>query len=115
MGVIDYSPQTVGFRKTGNDLIHFFADVFITDKRKHIIKTAAPGNLYIGVFLALETVGDIFYKEESEDIVLVLGSIHASAQFIAARTKGAIQFSFLYRQGFSPLSGFAGVCAAGKT
>jgi hypothetical protein len=32
MGIVDYAPQAVGFRKTGNDLIHFFTDVFIAER-----------------------------------------------------------------------------------
>ena len=40
-------------------------------------------------------VGDVFDEQQDQHIVLVLGGIHAAAQFVAAFPEGAVKFGFL--------------------
>ena len=39
-------------------------------------------------------VADVFDEEEDEDVVFVLGSVHAAAEFVAGGPEGTVEFRF---------------------
>ena len=99
MGVIDHAAQLVvpGFGQLGNHLVHALADVLGALQRDHIIEAAALGYGNISIFYALEFVRDILHKQQGQNIILVLRSIHAAAQLVTACPEGAVNLIFLYR------------------
>ena len=64
MGIIDYAAKIVlaGFCQLGDDLVHFFADIFITLQCNQIIEAAAIGDRNVGVFYTLELVCNILHE-----------------------------------------------------
>ena len=98
MGIVDHAAEIVlpGFCQLGNDLVHFFTDIFIALQRNQIIEAATFGNRNIGIFYALKLVRNIFHEQQGQDIVFILRGVHAAPQFIAARPKRTVQLIFLY-------------------
>jgi hypothetical protein len=63
-------------------------------QRNHVLETGALRNgnrriRHTGVFVA-----DVLDEQQDQHVVLVLAGIHATAQFVAARPEGAIEFRF---------------------
>ena len=98
MGIVDHAAEIVlpGFCQLGNDLVHFFTDIFIALQRNQIIEAATFRNRNIGIFYALKLVRNIFHEQQGQDIVFILRGVHAAPQFIAARPKRTVQLIFLY-------------------
>jgi hypothetical protein len=88
--------ELVGARQRTEDLfVDLVADVGFAFEGNHVAETCTGrngdfGKPDTGIFIA-----DILYKEQDEDIVLILAGIHASAQFVAALPEGGIEFGFL--------------------
>ena len=102
VGHIDDALQIISLGQPPDDLVDLVADLLIALKFHHIRKPAARGHVQQHVLLARVLVGDIFNKQLHQDIILVLGGVHAAPQLIAAFPQGAVQFRFF--QGHCKLS-----------
>ena len=64
-------------------------------QRNHVGKGRTGGYLQRGEGLAGVLVGDVLEEQEDEDVVLVLGSVHAPAEFVAGGPEGGVEVGFL--------------------
>ena len=76
-------------------LVYLVADVGLALERDHVGKTRSGRDGDGRVRLAGVAVADVFHEQQGEHVVFVLRSVHAAAQFVAARPEGGIEFGFL--------------------
>ena len=77
-----------------DDLVDLVADLLVALERDHVGEAAALGHVDQGVRLAGVLVGDVLHEQQDEDVVLVLGGIHAAAQLVAGLPEGGVEFGF---------------------
>ena len=58
-------------------------------------KPPPAGHLDQGVGLAGVLVRDVLHEQQRQDVVLVLGGVHAAAQLVAALPERAVELGFL--------------------
>ena len=63
-----------------DDLVDLVADLLVALQRHHVGETAALGHIEHGILLAGVFVGDVFHEQQDQDVVLVLGGVHAAAE-----------------------------------
>jgi len=93
--VVDDACQVVRFGEFRDGLVHLFANVLVVLERDEVIKTTACQDVDIGVFLPLELVGHVLHKKERQNVVLVLASVHAAAQFVTRFPERRVEFVLL--------------------
>ena len=84
IGLVDDALQLIRLGQLADDLVDLVADLLVTLQAHHIGETAALGDHDQRIGIPGVLVRHIFHKEQREDVVLVLRSVHAAAQFIAA-------------------------------
>jgi hypothetical protein len=87
--------EVVGLGELGYDNIDLFADLFVAPERGHVGEAAALRHHDQTIRIASVFVGNIFYEKKNKNVILVLGSIHATAKLVATLPKRAIYFGFL--------------------
>lgn len=93
---IGWLGEIVGEEEGAEDLfVNLVPDVGLALERGHIGETGAGRDRDRGEGLTGEFIADVFYEEEDEDVILVLGGIHAAAEFVAAGPEGGVEFGFL--------------------
>ena len=93
--VVDDACQVVRFGEFRDGLVHLFANVLVVLERDEVIKTTACRDVDIGVLLTLELVGHVLHKKERQNVVLVLASVHAAAQFVTRFPERRVKFVLL--------------------
>ena len=81
---IDHAFEIVVLGELRNNLVDLIADLFIAFQCNHIGKSATRRNLNQRIALTRIFVGDVFYEEEDENIILILRGVHPTTKFIAA-------------------------------
>ncbi len=109
VGDIDHALEVVRLSELGDNLVHLLADLFIALGRHHISEAAALRHIEKSVLLLAVFVRNVFHEQQDEHVVLVLRSVHAAAQFIAARPQRRIKFRFFDSHASGSLLEMAGV------
>jgi hypothetical protein len=91
VGHVNDAAQVVFGGERGDDLVDLFADLFVALAVDHVGEGAAGGHGEEAVGVGGGLVGDEFDEEQGEDVILVLGGVHAAAQFVAGFPEGAIE------------------------
>ena len=99
MRIVDHAAKVIisGFGKLGDDFVHFLANILISLQRNKIIEAPAFRHRNICILNPFEFVRNILHEQQGKNVILILRSIHAASQFIAASPKGAVQFILLNR------------------
>ena len=88
--------QLVGVGQRPDDLlVDLIADVRLALEGDHVLETGTFGDGYRRIRDARVLVGDVFDEQQDENVVLILASVHAAAQFVTGGPKGGIEFGFL--------------------
>lgn len=82
---INVADSRIGRRDFLDHLVHLVAQIVLVADGVHVIEACAPGNHDQGSTSGLVQITDVFDEEQSQNIILVLGSVHAAAQFVAGR------------------------------
>ncbi len=102
VGLVDNALEFVGLGEPADDLVDLVADLLVAFEIYHVGETATGRHFNERVRIASVLVGDVLHKQQRQDVVLVLRSIHAAAQLVAALPDRGIELGFL--QGHSSVS-----------
>ena len=93
--LIDDTLKIVWFGELADNLVDFVADLNVAFQLHHVVETAAIGDFNERVGLCGVLVGDILHEQQRQDVVLVLGGVHAAAQLVAALPERGVDLGFL--------------------
>ena len=102
IGLVDDALEIVGLGELGDDLVDLVADLLVALEGDHVGEAAALGDIEHGVFLAGVLVGDVLDEQQDQHVVLVLRSVHAAAQLVAAFPERTVEFRLLDGHGSIP-------------
>lgn len=95
VGHVNDAFQAVGFGKIADNFVDLVADLGVLFKGDHVREAAAIRHVQQGIRLATVLVRYVLDEQKNENVVLVLGSVHAAAHLIAGFPKSAVEFGFL--------------------
>ena len=84
----------VSLGEFADDFVDFLTDVFVASEVFHGVETTIFWYDDDGVGVVVRFVGDVFHEEEREDVVFVLGCVHAAAEFVAALPERCVELRF---------------------
>ena len=94
VGLVDDALEFVGFGKLADDLVDPVADFLVALEFRHVVETTAVRHFDERVRVARVLVRDVLHEQQRQHIILVLGGIHAAAQFVAALPERGIELGF---------------------
>ncbi len=92
VGDINHALKVVRLGEFRDDDVDLFADLLIATERHHVGEAAAFRDFDQTIGIAGIFVGDVFHEQQNEDVILILGGIHAAAKRVAAGPKRTIDF-----------------------
>ena len=83
ISLVNDALEVIGLGELTDNLVDLIADLFVALELYHVGETATGWNFNERVRIASVLVRDILHKQQRQDVILVLRSVHATAQFVA--------------------------------
>ena len=101
--------EVVGVGERADDLVDPVADLLRSLERDHVGEASPRRHRDFGEVVAPGVlVRDVLHEEEREDVVLVLGRVHAAAQLVAALPERGVEVGFSEGHGWGRVGSSGG-------